>query len=175
MSRRSRPQYGPGHGRIQGVVLPGTLTQIGTACLGIHLRSVLRFASGFHPTRPHGKGLSRHHAKLPPRAVAFGSRLPPTGPAGDLHPQSFIHAQRTGGTRHASLVPPRVDSKRREGIESPARRGICSRGGAVTGCRGQGAGADTGRWWWVCGLWRSRRLRYLGTHERPRLRASRGR
>ena len=43
------------HGRILGFVLPGTLTQTRPACIGVHLRSVPRFASGFHPTRPHGK------------------------------------------------------------------------------------------------------------------------
>ena len=30
-------------------------TQTRPACIGVHLRSVPRFASGFHPTRPHGK------------------------------------------------------------------------------------------------------------------------
>lgn len=33
--------------------------------------------------------------QTPYRAVAFGSWLPPTGPTGDLHPQSLYHAQRT--------------------------------------------------------------------------------
>ena len=33
--------------------------------------------------------------QTPSRAVAFTSRLPPTGPAGDFHPQSLHHAQRT--------------------------------------------------------------------------------
>jgi len=95
MSRRRRPQYGLGLGRIPGVALPGALTQTEPACAGVHLRSVLRFVSGFHPTWPHGKGFRGLHVSLPPHAVASDSRLPPTGPAGDLHPQSPIHAQRT--------------------------------------------------------------------------------
>ncbi|MEO2046018.1 MAG: hypothetical protein ABGX16_05535, partial [Pirellulales bacterium] len=33
--------------------------------------------------------------QAPSRAVAFTSRLPPIGPAGDFHPQSLHHAQRT--------------------------------------------------------------------------------
>ncbi len=33
--------------------------------------------------------------QTPSRAVAFTSRLPPIGPAGDFHPQYLHHAQRT--------------------------------------------------------------------------------
>ena len=33
--------------------------------------------------------------QAPSRAVAFTSRFPPIGPAGDFHPQSLHHAQRT--------------------------------------------------------------------------------
>jgi hypothetical protein len=69
-----------------------------SACSGLHLRSVLRFASGFFPTRPHGArhGVSRRH---PLRAVASGSRLLPTRPAKDFHLQSSAHARHT----HARL------------------------------------------------------------------------
>ena len=53
-------------------------------------RSVLQPSLGFHPTSPRGD------------AVAFRSRLPPIGPAKDLHLhahlQSLSHAQRTHRT-----------------------------------------------------------------------------
>ena len=75
--------------RVAGHAHPG---QAGLT--GLHLRSVLRFASGFHPTRPRGKGRGPL-GHLRPRAVASGSRLPPAGSIGDLHPQSFTHARRT--------------------------------------------------------------------------------
>ena len=70
MSRRSRLEYSHGHGRKLGVALPGTLTLVREACREVHLRSVLRFASSFHPTRPHGKGSvvptpDRHLVQLP--------------------------------------------------------------------------------------------------------------
>jgi hypothetical protein len=60
----------------------------------VHLRSVLRFASGFFPTRPHGasSAVSRRH---PLRAVASGSRLLPTRPAKDFHLQSSAHVRHT--------------------------------------------------------------------------------
>src|SRR6059058_5376958 len=35
------------------------------------------------------------HCPTPSHAVAFASRLPPIGSAGDFHPQSLHHAQRT--------------------------------------------------------------------------------
>ena len=67
---------------------------VGPACSGLHLRSVLRFASGFFPTRPHGArtGVSRRHSL---RAVASGSRLLPTRPAKDFHLQSSAHVPGT--------------------------------------------------------------------------------
>src|SRR5271169_1986928 len=43
------------HDRISGVVLGGTLAQGSGACLRVHFRSVLRYASSFHPTRPRGE------------------------------------------------------------------------------------------------------------------------
>jgi len=66
----------------------------GPACSGVHLRSVLRFASGFFPTRPHGAsaGVSRRRIL---RAVASGSRLLPPRPAKDFHLQSSAHARHT--------------------------------------------------------------------------------
>jgi hypothetical protein len=55
-SRRRRPQYRP-----VTIGYRASRWQAGlprqTGLTGVHLRSVLRFASGFHPTRPHGKDL----------------------------------------------------------------------------------------------------------------------
>src|SRR5271154_2795664 len=66
----------------------------GPACSRVHLRSVLRYASGFFPTRPHGAspGVSRRQGL---RAVASGSRLLPPRPAKDFHLQSSAHARHT--------------------------------------------------------------------------------
>ena len=67
----------------------------GPACSGVHSRSVLRFASGFFPTRPRGAramGVSRRRTL---RAVASSSRLLPTRPAKDFHLQSGAHARHT--------------------------------------------------------------------------------
>src|SRR5271170_1731828 len=66
----------------------------GPACSGVHSRSVLRFASGFFPTRPRGAraGVSRRQGL---RAVASGSRLLPPRPAKDFHLQSSAHARHT--------------------------------------------------------------------------------
>jgi hypothetical protein len=70
------------------------------------LRSVLRFTSGFFPTRPHDarKCVSRRPAL---RAVASGSRLLPTRPVKDFHLQSSAHAGHTSlrqPTPGASLI-----------------------------------------------------------------------
>ena len=72
----------------------------GPACSGVHSRSVLRFASGFFPTRPRGPsaGVSRRQGL---RAVASSSRLLPPRPAKDFHLQSSAHARHTFG---ASLL-----------------------------------------------------------------------
>ena len=77
----------------------------GPACLEVHLRSVLRFASGFFSTRPHGasSGVSRRQSL---RAVASSSRLLPTRPAKDFHLQSSAHA------RHTSSHPLRCAPRR---------------------------------------------------------------
>src|SRR5271163_5093194 len=66
----------------------------GPACSGVHSRSVLRFASGFFPTRPRGAsaGVSRRQGL---RAVASSSRLLPPRPATDFHLQSSAHARHT--------------------------------------------------------------------------------
>src|SRR5271167_1972784 len=66
----------------------------GPACSGVHSRSVLRFASGFFPTRPRGAsaGVSRRQGL---RAVASSSRLLPPRPAKDFHLQSSAHARHT--------------------------------------------------------------------------------
>ena len=83
----------------------------GSACSGVYFRSVLRFASGFFPTRPRGArviGVSRRQTL---RAVASGSRLLPTRPAKDFHLQSSAHA------RHTS-----AETARRRGADRRARR-----------------------------------------------------
>jgi hypothetical protein len=79
----------------------------GPACSGVTFRSVLRFASGFFPTRPHGAspGVSRRRRL---RAVASGSRLLPSRPAKDFHLQSSAHARHTrSGYALPSLSPRR--------------------------------------------------------------------
>lgn len=47
------------------------------------------------PHTPSRERLRLSIVQTPSRAVAFTSRLPPIGPAGDFHPQSLHHAQRT--------------------------------------------------------------------------------
>ena len=54
MSCRCRSHYRPDLGWILGVAFVGTLTRPARPAPGVHLRSVLRFASGFFPTRPRG-------------------------------------------------------------------------------------------------------------------------
>jgi len=75
----------------------------GPACSGVHFRSVLRFASGFFPTRPRGAsaGVSRRQGL---RAVASGSRLLPPRPAKDFHLQSSAHARHTSSRREGLLL-----------------------------------------------------------------------
>src|SRR5208337_4258722 len=82
----------------------------GPACTGITFRSVLRFVSGFFPTRPHGAraGVSRRRRL---RAVAFGSRLLPSRPAKDFHLQSSAHARHTR--------PPSVPTPMRQEAPQP--------------------------------------------------------
>ena len=75
----------------------------GSACSGVYFRSVLRFASGFFPTRPRGArviGVSRRQTL---RAVASGSRLLPTRPAKDFHLQSSAHARHTSAGAKAAV------------------------------------------------------------------------
>ena len=55
-SRRRRPHYRPATVGYRASRWKARLPRQ-TGLTGVHLRSVLRFASGFHPTRPHGKGL----------------------------------------------------------------------------------------------------------------------
>src|SRR5271166_6100780 len=79
----------------------------GPACTGITFRSVLRFASGFFPTRPHGARASVSRRRRL-RAVASGSRLLPSRPAKDFHLQSSAHARHTrSGYALPSLSPRR--------------------------------------------------------------------
>src|SRR5271165_5648238 len=99
----------------------------GPACTGVHLRSVLRFASGFFSTRPHGasSGVSRRQSL---RAVASSSRLLPTRPAKDFHLQSSAHARHTsirGGAR-LGIVLGGEHGHEREDPSAPA--GLNSRG-----------------------------------------------
>ena len=81
----------------------------GPACSGVHFHSVLRFASGFFPTRPHGAstGVSRRQGL---RAVASGSRLLPPRPAKDFHLQSSAHARHTRSGYALPSTPPRRHS-----------------------------------------------------------------
>jgi hypothetical protein len=60
---------------------------------------VLRFASGFFPTRPHGASAGASRRRIL-RAVASGSRLLSPRPAKDFHLQSSAHA------RHTYALPP---------------------------------------------------------------------
>ena len=62
---------------LRGSLAFGAAVRLG---LPSHTASRQRFGSSSSPSS---------------RAVASDSRLPPTGPAGDFHPQSLIHAQRT--------------------------------------------------------------------------------
>ena len=78
----------------------------GPACTGVHFRSVLRFASGFFPTRPHGASVIGVSRRRTLRAVASGSRLLPTRPAKDFHLQSSAHARHTS-RRRIKIAKPR--------------------------------------------------------------------
>ena len=55
-SRRRRPHYRPAAIGYRALRCKARLPRQ-AGLTGVHLRSVLRFASGFHPTRPRGKGL----------------------------------------------------------------------------------------------------------------------
>ncbi len=55
--------------------------------------AAVRLRLPFHT--PSQERLRLSIVQTPSRAVAFTSRLPPIGPAGDFHPQSLHHAQRT--------------------------------------------------------------------------------
>src|SRR5664280_1623684 len=74
----------------------------GPACSGVYSHSVLRFASGFFPTRPHGASASVSRRQIL-RAVASSSRLLPSRPAKDFHLQSSAHARHTYGRVTPSL------------------------------------------------------------------------
>jgi hypothetical protein len=65
MSRRLRPHYRPATvGYRASRCQARSPRQAGLT--GLHFRSVLRFASGFHPTRPRGEGLGCHMPTLTP-------------------------------------------------------------------------------------------------------------
>jgi len=83
MSCRPLPHYRPGHGWMLGVALHCTLTSTRPAFRGF---TRVRCCSLPPASSPHPLTVS---------AVAFGSQLPPTDSAGDFHPQSIIHVQRT--------------------------------------------------------------------------------
>jgi len=83
MSCRPLPHYRPGHGWMLGVTLPSTLTSTRPA---FRRFTRVRCCSLPPASSPH---------PLTESAVAFGSQLPPTDSAGDFHPQSIIHVQRT--------------------------------------------------------------------------------
>src|ERR1700722_8826777 len=108
----------------------------GPACSRVHLRSVLRYASGFFPTRPHGAspGVSRRQGL---RAVASGSRLLPPRPAKDFHLQSSAHARHTLGLATPSL---RSDS----GGAFSSRLSRCLAPGGFDPARGVNIGRERG-------------------------------
>ena len=56
--------------------------------------------------------------QAPSHAVAFASRLPPIGPAGDLHPQSLHHAQRTRPAVRRAVQRIRVNRESHSRIRS---------------------------------------------------------
>src|ERR1035441_4754493 len=66
----------------------------GPACTGVHFRSVLRCASGFFPTRPHGARTDVSRRQIL-RAGALCARFLPPRPAKDFHLQSSAHARHT--------------------------------------------------------------------------------
>ncbi len=74
------------------------------ACTGVHSRSVLRFATSFHPTPPHGFAHRIGPADtLDAGAAAFHVRFPPVGARRGLSPQSCGHAWRTRSSLCSSL------------------------------------------------------------------------
>ena len=90
----------------------------GPACTGVHLRSVLRFASGFFPTRPCGSsnGVSRRQIL---RAVASGSRLLPSRPAKDFHLQSSAHARHTWAQACSATLRTPQPRRRKKNKQGP--------------------------------------------------------
>ncbi len=89
---------------------------VGPACTGVYLRSVLRFASGFFPSRPHGASVYVLRRRIL-RAVASGSRLLPPRPSKDFHLQSSAHARHTyvaTGRRRRKLSCRRREERRLE-------------------------------------------------------------
>lgn len=95
MSRRACPLYRPGLRLDVGRHVRRHADPARPACCGVHFRSGLRFAAGFLPTRPHGKADEALPRAPTPRAVALGSRLPPTNSVEDSHLQSSAHAGHT--------------------------------------------------------------------------------
>jgi hypothetical protein len=112
--------------RIDGHAHPGR-----AGLTGLHLRSVPRFPSGFHSTRPHGCD-----PRLHPHGAAGLAQLPPghgclqCGSVGDFHPECLVHAQRTRAAAPRRRArsgpyapspwcgadnPPRYESRSRQG------------------------------------------------------------
>src|SRR5208282_1014778 len=104
---------------------------VGPACSRVHLRSVLRFASGFFSTRPHGArpGVSRRQSL---HAVASSSRLLPTRPAKDFHLQSSAHARHTSvrGVTRTGIIWCVQHGHTRDDPSAPS--GLNSRGAVVS-------------------------------------------
>jgi hypothetical protein len=76
--------------------------QCSMAWPGVHSRSVLRFASGFFPTRPRGAGIARlttDHAACSCLRLTVATNSPRRG----LHLQSSAHAGHTSGRATPSL------------------------------------------------------------------------
>ena len=117
-SRRRRPHYRPAAIGYRASRWKARLPRQ-AGLTGVHFRSVLRFASGFHPTRPHGKGFGC----AMPASVSCSCLRPLVAsnwPHKGLSP-SVIHPCPT----HLSLSP--------SGLRSPARPALGAR--ATPRCR----------------------------------------
>jgi len=78
---------------------------------------VLRFASGFFPTRPRG-ARQRVSRRAVLRAVAFSSRLLPTRSVEDLHLQSSAHAGHTYASIGTTAIYTHLTEPTRAGLKT---------------------------------------------------------
>ena len=115
-SRRRRPHYRPAAVGYRALRWKARSPRQ-TGLTGVHLRSVLRFASGFHPTRPRGKDLG---CAMPASTSCSCLRLlvASNGPHKGLSP-SIIHPcpthLRSGlrpSLRHTTRTVPQLSHER---------------------------------------------------------------